>query len=52
MKDPIKVLALILLITLIIFVDMCESIKQQKEFEENNTYPDTVKIDGVKIKIC
>ncbi len=52
MKDPIRVLVIILLISLITFIDMCNTTHQQREFDKHNTYPDTIKRDGVKIKIC
>jgi len=52
MKDPIRVLALILLIALVAVIDMCSTTQQQREFDKYNTHPDTVKRDGVRVNIC
>jgi len=48
MKDPIKVLVVILLITLIVFIDMCKKYQYEKNHKEQITHPDSLE----KIKIC
>jgi hypothetical protein len=52
MKDPIRVLVILLLISLIAFIDMCNTTQQQRDFDKHNTRPDTMKRNRVKIKIC
>jgi len=50
MKDPIKVLAIILIMTLIIFIDMCTYQEKERDYKRHNTRPDSS--ERVKIKIC